>query len=172
MKPSQIALGWLVAVAISSRSVRTGNVRTTRRRDLSSYTNAKSIPVTEMRTEQHKTFVPQTTTQYQSLSADLRHAGDSVSMGRAATRAVEPVQAALLDDRACNRSRPGKRRKARCKCRRRAPTGLRTTSRGKCRSSRIKPCEDEHKVAVSAAPTGALGGTAIASRPDSYGGRR
>ncbi len=30
--------------------------------------------------------------------------------------------------------------------------------------------EDEHKVAVSAAPTGALGGTAIASRPDSYGG--
>jgi hypothetical protein len=26
----------------------------------------KSIPVTEMRTEQHKTFVPQTTTQYQS----------------------------------------------------------------------------------------------------------
>jgi hypothetical protein len=73
MKSGFHALGWLVAAAIVSDAISndvlaqatttyedSGGVRFQVTR------TPTSIPVTEMRTEQHKTFVPQTTTQYQS----------------------------------------------------------------------------------------------------------
>ncbi|MGD9635760.1 MAG: hypothetical protein AB7G28_13205 [Pirellulales bacterium] len=67
MKPSRIALGWIVAAAITPEAL--AQVTTIEQSGGVTYQvtrTPKSIPHTELRTEQHKTYVPTTTTQYQS----------------------------------------------------------------------------------------------------------
>ncbi len=66
MKPSRIALGWLVTAAITPGAL--AQVTYTEENGVTYQVTRtpKSIPVTELRTEQHKTYEPRTTTQYQS----------------------------------------------------------------------------------------------------------
>lgn len=67
MKRSRIAFGWLVAAAITPDLF--AQVTTVEQSGGVTYQVTRtptSIPVTEMRTEQHKTYVPQTTTNYQT----------------------------------------------------------------------------------------------------------
>lgn len=71
MKPGFHALGWLVAAAIVSDATTTTAIAQVTYEQSGGMTyqvtrTPRSIPVTEMRTEQYKTHTPQTTTQYQS----------------------------------------------------------------------------------------------------------
>ena len=58
MKPSRIALGWLLAAAITPEALAQVTYEQSGGVTYQVTRSPKSIPVTEMRTEQHKTFVP------------------------------------------------------------------------------------------------------------------
>jgi len=66
MKSSFLALGWLIAAVVASDAPAQVTYEQSGGVTFQVTRTPKSIPVTEMRTEQHKTYVPQTTTQYQS----------------------------------------------------------------------------------------------------------
>ena len=66
MKPRLCTLGWLVSLAVCTEAFAQITYEKSDGVTFQVTRTPKSIPVTEMRTEQHKTYVPQTTTQYQS----------------------------------------------------------------------------------------------------------
>lgn len=66
MKRSRIALGWLLAAAITPEAPAQVSYEQSGGVTYQVTRTPTSIPVTEMRTEQHKTYVPQTTTNYQT----------------------------------------------------------------------------------------------------------
>jgi hypothetical protein len=169
------ALGWLVAAMIASDTISSSAFAQVTYEQAGGVTyqvtrTPKSIPVTEMRTEQHKTFVPQTTTQYQSYQQTYvtpvtqyqwvaRQRGQWNPFSRPYwTTEMQPVTTWQASQGTVQ-----------------VPTTQTTmVEHNVTRQVPVVTYQtvmDEHKVAVSAAPTGALGGTAIASRPAAtYGG--
>ena len=176
MKSSFHALGWLAAAAISSElAISSAAFAQVTYEQAGGVTyqvtrTPKSIPVTEMRTEQHKTFVPQTTTQYQAYQQTYvtpvtqyqwvaRQRGQWNPFTRPYwTTELQPVTTWQASQGTVQ-----------------VPTTQTTMVEHNITRQvpvvTYQTVTDEHKVAVSAAPTGALGGTAIASRPaGTYGG--
>lgn len=170
MKPSRIALGWLLTAAITPQTLAQVTYEQSGGVTYQVTRTPKSIPVTEMRTEQHKTYVPTTTTQYQSYQQTYitpvtqyqwvaRQRGTwNPFMRPYWTTELQPVTTWQATQGTVQ-----------------VPTTR--TDWVENNVTRTVPVvtyqtvEDVHKVAVSAAPTGALGGTAIATRPpETYGG--
>lgn len=168
MKPSRIALGWLVAAAISPEVI--AQVTYTEENGVTFQVTKtpKSIPCTEMRTEQHKTYVPQTTTQYQSYQQTYvtpvtqyqwvaRQRGQWNPFLRPYwTTELQPVTTWQASQGTVQ-----------------VPTTQTTIVENNITRqvpiTTYRTVMEEHKVAMG--PSSSMSsGTAIASRPDSYGG--
>lgn len=176
MKPGFHALGWLFAAAIFSDAISNdaiAQVTTIEQQGGVTFQvtrTPKSIPVTEMRTEQHKTYVPQTTTQYQSyqqtyVTPITQYQWVARQRGQW-NPFVRPYWTTELQPVTTWQASQGT-----------VQVPMTRTDWVENNVTRQVPVVtyqtvmDEHKVAVSAAPTGALGGTAVASRPaGTYGG--
>lgn len=175
MKPSFHALGWLVAAMIAADTIPSDAFAQVTYEQAGGVTyqvtrTPKSIPVTEMRTEQHKTYVPQTTTQYQSYQqtyvAPVTQYQWVARQRGTWNPFVRPYWSSELQPVTTWQSSQGTVQ---------VPTTrtdwVENNVTRQVPITTYQTVMDEHKVAVSAAPTGALGGTAIASRPaGTYGG--
>lgn len=171
MKLSLGTFGWLVAVAISTDAWAQVTYENQGGVTYQVTRSPKSIPVTELRTEQHTTYVPQTTTQYQSYQQTYitpvtqyqwvaRQRGQWNPFGRPYwTTEMQPVTTWQASQGTVQ-----------------VPsTQTQWVQNNVTRQVPVVTYQtvvDEHKVAVSAAPTGALGGTQVATRPDTYGGQQ
>jgi hypothetical protein len=166
MKPSIGALGWLVAAAISTDALAQVTYEQSGGVTYQVTRTAKSIPVTEMRTEQHKTYTPQTTTHIQTLPqtyitpvTQYQWVARQRGTWNPFTR---PYWSTELQPVTTWQATQGTVQ---------VPTTQ--TQWVENNITRQVPVvtyqtvQDEHRVAVSAAPSG---GTAVASRPDAYGG--
>jgi hypothetical protein len=171
MKPSRIALGWLVVAAVAPEIMAQVTYEQNGGVTYQVTRSPKSIPVTEMRTEQHTTYAPQTRTEYQSYQQTyvtpvtqyqwvMRQRGQWNPFGR-------PYWATELQPVTTWQTSQGTVQVPQTRT-----DWVRNEVTRQVPVVTYQTVVDEHKVAVSAAPTGALGGTAIASRPESYGGQQ
>ncbi len=171
MKPRLWTLGWLVSLAVCTEAFAQMTYEQSGGVTYQVTRTPKSIPVTEMRTEQHKTYVPQTTTQYQSyqqtyITPVTQYQWVARQRGQW-NPFVRPYWTTQLEPVTSWQAQQG--------------TVQVPTTRTDWVENNItrqvpivtyQTVEDVHKVAVMAAPTGALGGTAVASRPETYGGQQ
>lgn len=172
MKPSWWTLGWIVSLAFSMEAAAQAEYVTEGGVTYQVTRTPKSIPVTEMRTEQHKTYVPQTTVQYQSYPqtyvAPVTQYQWVARQRNWWNPFARPYWTTQLEPVTTWQAQQGSVQ---------VPTTrtdwVENNVTRQVPITTYQTVEDVHKVAVRAAPTGALGNTtAIASRPDSYGGQQ